>query len=73
MEWAEDEFLAPDIKAWSEAMNRQGVQTTERVEPSAVHGWQQLPDLLPEAVRSSEALGADSGATRPASSPVQTH
>lgn len=74
MEWAEDEFLAPDIKAWSEAMNRQGVQTTERVEPSAVHGWQLLPDLLPEAVRSSEALGAWIRARLGLpSSPVQTH
>lgn len=57
LEWAEDEFLAPDIVMLREQMERCGVDLTVRTEPEAVHGWQTLPDLLPEAKRSSVALG----------------
>ena len=58
LEWALDEFLAPDIERWAERMESQHVALTTRTEPMAVHGWQMLPDVLPEAVRSVKALGA---------------
>ena len=57
LEWAEDEFLAPDIVMLRDQIERNGVGLTVRTEPEAVHGWQTMPDLLPEAKRSSEALG----------------
>lgn len=58
LEWSNDEFLAPDIEELCRVMLEAGVDLTVRTEPSAIHGWQTLPDLLPEARRSSEALGA---------------
>ena len=58
LEWALDEFLAPDVAALYVRLTTQGVDVTMRTEPEAVHGWQLLPDLLPEARRSSVALGA---------------
>ena len=58
LEWALDEFLAPDVAALHARLTTQGVDVTMRTEPEAVHGWQLLPDLLPEARRSSVALGA---------------
>ena len=58
LEWALDEFLAPDVAALHVRLTTQGVDVTMRTEPEAVHGWQLLPDLLPEARRSSVALGA---------------
>jgi len=57
LEWAEDEFLAPDIVLLRDELERSGVDLTVRTEPEAVHGWQTMPDLLPEAKRSSVALG----------------
>lgn len=57
LEWAEDEFLAPDIALLRDQLERSGVDLTVRTEPVAVHGWQTMPDLLPEAKRSSVALG----------------
>ena len=57
LEWAEDEFLAPDVVELGERMTRDGVEVHRRVEPTAVHGWQLLPDFLPEASRSSRMLG----------------
>ena len=57
MEWALDEFLAPDIERWAEIMEAQHVSLITRTEPMAVHGWQSLPDVLPEAVRSVNTLG----------------
>ena len=53
LEWALDEFLAPDVAALHARLTTQGVDVTMRTEPEAVHGWQLLPDLLPEARRSS--------------------
>ena len=58
LEWALDEFLAPDVAALHARLTAQGVDVTMRTEPEAVHGWQLLPDLLPEARRSSVVLGA---------------
>lgn len=58
LEWALDEFLAPDIERLSQCLERDGVNLQLRHEPQAVHGWQLLPDYLPEAKRSTEALGA---------------
>lgn len=58
VEWAGDEFLAPDIAQWVADMENRGVKVTSRIEHSAVHGWQLLPDLLPEAKRSMAALGS---------------
>ena len=52
-----DEFLAPDIANLSQKMTQAGVPMETRVEPQAVHGWQLLPDFLPEAKRSTAALG----------------
>ena len=57
LEWALDEFLAPDIQALQRKLDASKVQVTARTEDQAVHGWQLLPDLLPEARRSSLALG----------------
>lgn len=57
LEWALDEFLAPDIASLSDKMAQSGVALETRVEPQAVHGWQLLPDFLPEAKRSTTALG----------------
>ena len=57
LEWAEDEFLAPDIVLLHDQLERSGVDLTVRTELEAVHGWQTMPDLLPEAKRSSVALG----------------
>lgn len=57
LEWAEDEFLAPDIVVLRDELERSGVDLTVRTELEAVHGWQTMPDLLPEAKRSSVALG----------------
>lgn len=57
LEWAEDEFLTPDIEVLRDQMEKSGVSLTVRTESQAVHGWQVLPDLLPEAKRSSVALG----------------
>ena len=57
LEWALDEFLAPDIQALQRKLDASKVQVTARTEHQAVHGWQLLPDLLPEARRSSLALG----------------
>jgi len=58
VEWADDEFLAPDIVQWVSHMKAQDVDVTSRIEHSAVHGWQLLPDVLPEARRSMAALGS---------------
>ena len=57
LEWALDEFLAPDITQLSKEMAQVGVELKTRMEPQAVHGWQLLPDFLPEAKRSTAALG----------------
>ena len=57
LEWALDEFLAPDIANLSQKMAQSAVALETRVEPQAVHGWQLLPDFLPEAKRSTAALG----------------
>ena len=57
LEWALDEFLAPDIAQLSKKMGQAGVHLETRTEPQAVHGWQLLPDFLPEAKRSTAALG----------------
>ena len=57
LEWALDEFLAPDIALLSHALSSSGVALVQRNEPQAVHGWQLLPDFLPEAKRSTAALG----------------
>ena len=57
LEWALDEFLAPDIAQLSQKMVHVGVALETRLEPQAVHGWQLLPDFLPEAKRSTAALG----------------
>lgn len=57
MEWARDEFLAPDVEALKNQLLASGVETSVRTEAEAVHGWQTLPDILPEAKRSSESLG----------------
>lgn len=57
LEWALDEFLAPDVAALYDRFQTEGVPLKVRNEPEAVHGWQLLPDLLPEAKRSSAALG----------------
>lgn len=57
LEWALDEFLAPDIASLSQKMTHAGVALETRMEPQAVHGWQLLPDFLPEAKRSTAALG----------------
>ena len=57
LEWALDEFLAPDITQLSKEMAQVGVELETRMEPQAVHGWQLLPDFLPEAKRSTAALG----------------
>ena len=58
LEWALDEFLAPDVAALNVRFQHADLDVTTRTEPEAVHGWQLLPDLLPEARRSSVALGA---------------
>ena len=56
LEWAEDEFLAPDIATWRAKLAASGTQVHVRTEPFAVHGWQLVPDLLPEARRSVASL-----------------
>jgi hypothetical protein len=58
MEWAEDEFLAPDVQLLRDQIRAAQPDLRQRTEPVAVHGWQLLPDVLPEGKRSSEALGA---------------
>ncbi len=58
LEWALDEFLAPDVAALHARFQDADLNVTMRTEPEAVHGWQLLPDLLPEARRSSVVLGA---------------
>jgi len=58
MEWAEDEFLAPDVQLLRDQIRAAQPDFRQRTEPAAVHGWQTLPDVLPEGKRSSEALGA---------------
>ena len=57
MEWSNDEFLQPDMDILRTAFDAAGLELTVRVEDMAVHGWQVLPDLLPEAKRSSQSLG----------------
>ena len=58
LEWALDEFLAPDIERLYQKLAEAGIELEKRTEPQAVHGWQLLPDFLPEAKRSTVALGA---------------
>ena len=57
LEYAEDEFLAPDVVELSQ-LTQDEVRLTVRTEPQAVHGWQLLPDFLPESKRSISALAA---------------
>jgi len=57
LEWSEDEFLAPDVSLLHQQLRNTGSSITTRNEPHAVHGWQLLPDVLPEARRSSLAIG----------------
>ena len=57
LEYAEDEFLAPDVKVLEDRFQKAGVVLHVRTEPRAVHGWQVLPEWLPEARRSSLAMG----------------
>ena len=57
LEWSEDEFLAPDVSLLHHQLKSNGLHITTRTEPHAVHGWQLLPDVLPEARRSSQSLG----------------
>lgn len=57
LEWALDEFLAPDIALLHDRMAKANLELESRNEPQAVHGWQLLPDFLPEAKRSTAALG----------------
>ncbi|MGB2040262.1 MAG: alpha/beta hydrolase fold domain-containing protein [Flavobacteriales bacterium] len=56
LEYAEDEFLAPDVVELSRKLTQDEVSLTLRTEPQAVHGWQLLPDFLPESKRSISAL-----------------
>lgn len=58
LEWSLDEFLAPDVQALHRRLVEDNVPVKMRTEPEAVHGWQLLPDFLPEARRSSENLGS---------------
>ncbi|MAO88829.1 MAG: hypothetical protein CL822_07635, partial [Crocinitomicaceae bacterium] len=58
LEYAEDEFLAPDVVELSQKLTQDQVSLTVRTEPQAVHGWQLLPDFLPESKRSIAALAA---------------
>ena len=58
LEWSNDEFLAPDVALLQAKFDHDGVRLKSRIEEEAVHGWQLLPDFLPEARRSSLALGA---------------
>ena len=58
LEYAEDEFLAPDVVELSLKLRQDQVSLTVRSEPQAVHGWQLLPDFLPESKRSITALAA---------------
>lgn len=58
LEYAEDEFLAPDVLGLSNKLRRDKVSITVRTEPQAVHGWQLLPDFLPESKRSILGLAA---------------
>lgn len=57
LEWAEDEFLAPDVELLKQKMTNDQADLTWRTEEQAVHGWQLLPDILPEAKRSMRRLG----------------
>ena len=56
-EWALDEFLAPDIDVLRKQLLASDVALVVRTEAQAIHGWQTLPDVLPEAKRSSDGLG----------------
>lgn len=58
LEYAEDEFLAPDVVELSRKLTQDEVCLTVRTESQAVHGWQLLPDFLPESKRSISALAA---------------
>ena len=58
LEYAEDEFLAPDVVELCQKLRQDQVSLTVRTEPQAVHGWQLLPDFLPESKRSIAALAA---------------
>lgn len=58
LEYAEDEFLAPDVVELSRQLRQDRVSFTVRTEPQAVHGWQLLPDFLPESKRSISALAS---------------
>lgn len=58
LEWALDEFLAPDVALLRDRLEVALQDVTVRTEEEAVHGWQLLPDILPEAKRSTRHLGA---------------
>ena len=56
LEWSEQEYLEADALHHRNRLEAAGVSVTTRIEPAALHGWQLFPDILPEAVRSLNAM-----------------
>ena len=57
IESATSELLHADAALLSAAVKAAGVPLTTHQEPKAHHGWQLLPDILPEAKQSCERVG----------------
>ena len=58
IEASKAEYLYPDFELACEAFRGQNVSFADRLETSALHGWQLFPDVLPEAKRSVKAFSA---------------
>ena len=57
IECAANELLNADAQLLASRMREAGVSLTTHEEARAHHGWQLLPDILPEAKQSAERLG----------------
>ena len=58
IEASKAEYLYPDFELACEVFRGQNVSFVDRLETSALHGWQLFPDVLPEAKRSVKAFSA---------------
>lgn len=56
IESAASELLNADAQLLASRLSEAGVDLTTHEEPKAHHGWQLLPDLLPEAKQSAQRL-----------------
>ena len=57
IESASNELLNADAQLLASKLKAAGVALSTHEEPKAHHGWQLLPDILPEAKQSAERLG----------------